>query len=324
MALKRHADRRIAVGGLITAAIFLALVAIIIISGQEGFLRRRYELRTYMDQVNGLQVGAPVWLAGVNVGSVSDIIFIPQDSTGKTKLEVRMRIKTGVQPLIRKDSRARIGTLGLLGDKYVAVTPGSSDSLMLKDKDFIKSTNPIDFEELISRSVGVVDDLTASVTSFKSIASKIDEGTGTMGKLINDPILYFDIEDFFAAVQKLADKVNKNEGTIGLLFNDPSLYHNLDSAMLEFAALADTLKSGDGTLKMLLRDPTLYENMIETVARIDTLIGRVQSGEGTAGSLISDKELYNRLVSSVASLDSLVRDIKGNPTKYLNLKFSLF
>ncbi|RKZ30019.1 hypothetical protein DRQ33_08255, partial [bacterium] len=66
MALKRHADRKIAVGGLITAAILLALVAIIIISGEEGLLRSRYELRTRMDRVNGLQVGAPVWLEGVN------------------------------------------------------------------------------------------------------------------------------------------------------------------------------------------------------------------------------------------------------------------
>ena len=324
MALKGHSDRRIAVGGLITAAIFLALVAIIVISGKEGILRSRYELRTRMDRVNGLQVGAPVWLAGVNVGSVSDIIFFNENGKSITKIEVRMKIKKGVQNLIRSDSRARIGTLGLLGDKYIAITLGSPDSAMLEDKDYIRSTNPIDFEEMISRSIGVVDDITETASSVKNIARKIDDGEGTLGKLINEPIMYFDLAHLLTLVQKLTDKVNNNEGTIGLLFNDKSLYHHIDTTLMEISALTDTLKRGEGTLKKLLRDPTLYNNMVKSVAKIDSLVEQIRTGQGTTGSLISNKELYNKLVSSVASLDSLVQDIRKNPQKYLKVKVSLF
>ncbi|HDG68453.1 MAG TPA: MCE family protein [candidate division Zixibacteria bacterium] len=321
---KKYTDRKIAVGGLITAALLLSLVAIIIISGQEGLLRSRYELRTRMDSVNGLQVGAPVWLAGVNVGTVSDIRFFHEKETGKTKIEVRMKIKKSVQDLIRADSRARIGTLGLLGDKYVAISLGSPDAPILKDKDYIQSTNPVDFEEMISRSIGVVDDITATVEHIKNVAEKTDKGVGTLGKLINEPALYFDLEDFFKSMEKLAKKVENNEGTVGLLFNDPSLYRNLDSALAEIAALADTLKSGNGTLKKLLRDPTLYDNMMASVARIDSLIKAIQEGEGTAGQLISNRELYDKLRSTAESLDSLIQEIKKHPSKYLKVKVSIF
>jgi len=324
MALKRHADRKVAVGGLIVAAVFLALVAIIVISAQEGFLRKRYELRTLMEQVNGLQDGAPVWLAGHPIGNVSGIIFITDDSTGEVKLEVRMKINKKYQPLITSNSKVRIGTLGLLGDKYVAMTLGSPDSVMLQDRDYLQSTSPIDFEELISRSVGVIDDFTATTSSFKEIVAKVNEGTGTLGKFVNDPNLYFDFEKFFMSVEKLSSKVEKNEGTIGLLFNDPGLYHHLDSALIEIASLADTLKSGEGTLKQLLRDPKLYNNMVASVARIDSLIIQIQMGKGTTGQLISNAELYNRIVSSVSSLDSLVSEIKNNPGKFLKVKVSLF
>jgi len=322
--IKHHADRKVAVGGLITAAFFLAMVTIIIVSGEEGLLRRRYELRARMDQVNGLQVGAPVWLAGVNVGSVSEIIFIPADTTGRTRLEVRMKIKTSVQDLIREDSEARIGTLGLLGDKYVSVSLGSPEKASLHHGDYIKSSNPIDFEELISRGVGVVDDITATVHSFKGIAAKIDKAEGTLGKLVNDPALFFDLQKFFNTFEKLAIKVERNEGTIGLLFNDTTLYWRTDNTLAELAALADTLKRGEGTLKMLLRDPTLYNNMIASIYRIDSLVVRMQSGDGTMGALIGDRQLYNRLSSSIASLDSLIGDIKENPGKYLKVKVSLF
>jgi len=324
MSLKKRSDRRVAVGGLITAAIFLALAAIIVISGQEGLLRSRYELRTRMDRVNGLQVGAPVWLAGVNVGSVSDIIFFNAGKANVTKIEVRMKIKKSIQHLIRSDSKARIGTLGLLGDKYIALTLGSQDSIMLEDKNYICSTNPVDFEELITRSVGVVDDITETAVSVKNIAKKVDNGTGTLGKLINEPLMYFDLTHLLNLVQRLTDKVNNNEGTIGLLFNNPSLYHHLDTTLMEISSLTDTIKRGQGTLKKLLKDSTLYNNMVSSIAKIDSLVEQIQTGQGTTGALISNKELYNKLVSSVVSLDSLVQDIKKNPGKYLKVKVSLF
>ncbi len=322
--IKSKMDKRIAVGGLISAAFLLAMAAIIVISGQEGLLRHRYELRARMDKVNGLQVGAPVWLAGVNVGSVSDIIFIKNDTTGRTRIEIRMKIKSGVQDLIREDSNARIGTLGLLGDKYVAISLGTPNKRVLQNGDYITSANPIDFEGLLSKGVNVFDDVTATVHSFKDIARKINKGEGTLGKLVNNSSLYFNLEKFLNSVEQMAAKVERNEGTIGLLFNDTTLYWHSSQALTELAALADTLKRGEGTLKMLLRDKTLYNNMISAVGRIDTLVSQIQSGKGTTGALISDRQLYEKMASSIAGLDSLVKDIKKNPSKYLKVKVSLF
>jgi len=322
--IKHHTDKKVAVGGLITAAFFLAMVAIIVISGEEGLLRRRYELRAKMDQVNGLQVGAPIWLAGVNVGAVSDIIFIPQDTSGHTRIEVRMKIKRDVQDLIREDSKARIGTLGLLGDKYVAITLGNSEKKIMESGAYLESSNPVDFEELIAKGVGVVDDVTNTVHSFKDIAGKINRGEGTLGLFVNDPNLFFDLQKFMRLLERMASKVDNNEGTIGLLFNDTTLYWNTGKALRELADLADTLKQGEGTLKMLLRDPTLYNRMVASMNKIDSLVSQIQSGQGTTGALISNRELYEKLGNTIGSLDSLVKDIQANPGKYLKVKVSLF
>ncbi len=324
MALQYHSDRKVAVGGLIVASVIMAMLAIIVVSGQEGFLAQKFELRTTMAAVNGLQAGAPVWLAGYPVGSVTDILYIPDETNHGTKLEVRMKVKKEYQHLIRTDSRARIGTLGLLGDKYVALSLGSQDSSELKEGAYIISSNPVDFEELLSHGVGVVDDLTKTVKDVREITRKINEGEGTIGLLVNNPHLFFDFRDMFIVLTKISNKIERNEGTIGRLFNDPSLYEHLDSSLQAITALTDTLKSGEGTLKLLLKDPTLYNNMVSSVSKIDSLVYQIQQGRGTTGALISNQELYLRLVHTVGSLDTLLTEIKNNPSKYLKIKMSLF
>ena len=320
----RTKDKKVAVGGFLTASILLALVAIIIISGKQGLFKHHYEIRARMEQVSGLQVGAPVWLAGVNVGSVSEIIFIPSDSSGKTCVEVRMKIKKSVQKYIRRDSKARIGTLGLLGDKYVAITLGSADQPMLEDGDYIQCTSPIDFEELLSRSVNVVDDVTEAIHSFKGIAEKINRGEGTVGQLINNPKLSRDLERFFALVNKMVESVESDKSTIGLLFRNPSLYYRLDTMFTQLSSLASALYESRGILRKVLSDTMMYARLSNTIARLDSLTELVSRGEGTIGAAMRNRELYERLNSAAATLDSLVKEIKKNPKKYINVRLRLF
>lgn len=323
MSIHHRTERKTAVGILITTALFLVMVAIIIVGGQQGFLKRHYELRTRMDRVGGLQSGAPVRLSGVDVGNVSEVTFVP-DTSGKTKVEIVMKIKSGVQSLIKTDSEARISTLGLLGDKYVEITLGSPDSAALQNGDYIKSTSPIDFEELISRGVGAAGDVTEIVHAFKEISQKINRGQGTLGKLVNDPLLYLDISTLAKDIQFISEKIRRNEGTIGRFFNDTTLFVSMKEIFDGISSLVDTFQQSKGTLKQLLRDTTLYHKMNAMVSRMDSLVAEIRTGGGTTGALIKDRELYDELRKTVGGLDSLINDIKENPSKYLKVKVSIF
>src|SRR5688500_19159767 len=102
----------------------LALGAMIIILGsKQDMFARQYPLWTEFKEVSGLAVGAPVRLAGVNVGIVDRIDF-PQE--GKTDLRVLLMIRTDVRERIREDSRASISTQGVLGDKFISLTLGTT------------------------------------------------------------------------------------------------------------------------------------------------------------------------------------------------------
>ncbi|MCK5832858.1 MCE family protein [bacterium] len=321
--LRTTPAQKASIGGLIVVALLILGVAVLILGGEQGFMSRRYQLMARFERISGLQSGAPVWLAGQRVGFVSQIEFVKDDADG-VFIDVTMRIDSRYSDLIRRDSEARIGTLGLLGDKLVGITLGSADSLKLKPGEYVKTDNPIDFEELIQRGVETFGDLAEGGKSLKSIAAKIDSGEGTLGKLINDPSIYFDIAALTRSTEEIVDKINKNEGNIGRLFNDTLLYDEMVASISDVRELIDSIGDGRGTLGRLVKDPSLYDHLSASLGRIDTLIARVERGEGTSGKFISSDDLYREVTSTVGSLDSLLIDIRNNPAKYFKVKVTIF
>lgn len=304
---------------------FLILVGILFLAGMilsigkhQGMFRKRYELRVLMDRVSGLQVGAPVRLAGLGVGKVISIEF-PKGMEEK-QVEITLKIDQKIQQRIRKDSVAHIGTLGLLGDKFVNITLGSFDQPVLQPGDYLQGSTPIDIEEIIEEGVKVLEDLKAISKTSREIAEKINRGEGTIGMMVNDPTIYFKLDEILALTRRLAVKIESGEGTVAKLFNDPEIYKNLNRLLVSVGSLSDNLQKGEGTLGKMVRDTTLYTNLTGLVGMISSISERIERGQGTAGKLAKDEELYQDLRRTIGDLDELIRDIKKNPRRYFKLK----
>lgn len=321
--IRQRETRKVAVGSVIIFAMIIVLGTIYLVGRDQGVLSRRYELRTRMNQTGGLYKGAPILLAGVRVGGVSDIFFVTTEA-GSTMVEVVMSVNPQFKEQIRVDSRAHIGTLGLLGDKYVGLTTGNPASKPATPGMYLEADTPVDFERVIQNSIGVIDDFKEGAKSLRSIASKIDEGDGTLGMLVNKPDMYVDIGDLVKMIRKIGEKVDGNEGTIGRLFNDPELYTSLDIALKNLAMTLDTLQTSDGTIKLLMTERGVYDNLITVLSRADTLLTQIEKGEGTAGQIISNKELYEKLTGTLDEFNTFMDDFMKNPRKYINLKVSIF
>lgn len=97
--------------------------------------------------VSGMKSGAPVEIAGVEVGRV-DLITL---NTEEFEARVRMQIHANVR--IQEDAMASVRTKGLIGDRYIVISPGGAQST-LKANDTLTQTEPaIDFEELLGQMV---------------------------------------------------------------------------------------------------------------------------------------------------------------------------
>ncbi len=320
MNARQRQERRheIKVGLTIFIGLAILVFSILYIGQNRGVLNKRYHLYCMMSRVNGLQAGAPVQLAGLRVGTVSKVDF--SEKVSDQKIKVLLEIDQDVQQRIRQNSEAYIGTLGLLGDKYVGISLGTLDQPMLRDGDLLNSTDPMDIEELLEEGADVFDELKKTSMHLTEISDKINTGTGTLGLLINDPRMYYDIDRILLLLEEMSENLGRGEGAVSKLLTDPQLYNNLNTFLQSSIALVDTMQHGSGTLGRLVKDPQLFDQLLLSTQTLQQIILQVKEGEGTVGKTITDKALYDKFINTISRIDSLILDVRRNPQRYLKVE----
>jgi phospholipid/cholesterol/gamma-HCH transport system substrate-binding protein len=326
-------------------ALALAIMLIFLVSGEGGMFWQRYSLKTVFTEIPGLKEGAPVRVAGVEVGAVSALEFIGD------RVEVTMELAKEHQPRVTNTSTASLGSVSLLGEAAVDITASSSGT-PIPEWGYVPT----------GRAVGSLSDVATQATRGLEEATRliagIREGRGTVGRLFTDERLYREINQFVDAAENVARNLSEGRGTIGRLTSDPTAARALEGSLRNLEVVTQRIRAGEGSLGRLLNDDTLAKSLSSTTANLDAVSGRLSRGEGTAGKLITDEALYNRLNSMAERLDKvtanlqsgqgtagqllhdkqlyenmngavgelrqLVKDIRADPKKYLNVRVSLF
>lgn len=323
------------VGVLVLVALVIGVLALFTLGGRAGLFADKYTLYVAMPSVSGLQSGAPVRLAGVSVGTVDEVRFIERegrddlnrrlmaaygDSLGDRAVLVRFSVEENVQEKITRSSRAKTGTVGLLGDKYLDVEVGDPRDPVLDDGDLILNERAIDYEGLIARAAEGVEELVASLEGSREIIARVNEGEGTLGRLINDPGLYNEWVRLSEEGTGLLTRIQTGEGALPSLLNDRTLYARLVETTEDLQRLTTRIETGEGTLGQLVTDRALYDELVATANEGQALIQRMQTGEGTMARMINDPTLYEQMNRFVVDAQGLVIDLQQNPRKYINLK----
>jgi phospholipid/cholesterol/gamma-HCH transport system substrate-binding protein len=314
---KQLAWSALKVGIVITAALVTLLVTVFFAGNIEHLLSPKEMITIDIKDVGGLRRGSPVWFSGVEVGSVKSIDLHPQHGTLVTILIDRDALK-----YIRKDTRAAILTMGLLGDKYIEISSGSPDAPPLRPGDMITGSTETSMQKVMATGATSLLKLNEVIEQLGSLAVKIEKGEGTLALLLSDPSLYNNLKDASARISLLAADLQSGKGTMGKLIEDDRLYLNLQSAADSFERFGYTLNHSQGTLNRFIEDPGLYENLARASERLSSILQGIDSGKGVAGLLIKDEELARELADTIRELKELTADIRKNPTSYF--KFSIF
>lgn len=345
------------VGLMVAVALLILIVGLFFVSGHVGFFTSQYRLVAYFPEAQGLQAGSSVQLAGVPVGSVSDIHLSPYKNPRRA-VEVVMRIRRTYQEDIRADSVADIETAGLLGEGFVDITRGTASAAAIPPGGEVKSQQQADIKQVVQNANDVLTNLTDLSKKLTDVTNQITTGNGTVGKFIYDPTLYNRFSDTAAKLQNLMnqvssgkgtlgelltndalahklnatvdranglmDQIQHGNGTVGKLLNNPSLYDNLDKTITEAQDLVVNINQGKGTLGKLAKDPQLYDRFNEAASNIDTITGRMAKGQGSLGLLSTDTKLYNNLTDSSQSLREFLDEFRKTPKKYLTMHVHIF
>jgi phospholipid/cholesterol/gamma-HCH transport system substrate-binding protein len=304
------------VGGVIVVAIAILVVAVVRLGAAANLFGSRYELITFVPNANGLRVGGSVMIAGQLAGTVREIDFLPPDRDTTRNLRLILEINQELQEQVRADSRAKLRTLGLLGDKVVDISPGTSAYQVMRARDTVPSVPTADYDVVIQQASGAVGDLVQLTADLRVFTGGLVRGEGTAGQLLTNRELYDGLTQTLAETNGLMRRLQNPNGTFGQLLNDPTLYRNLTAVTASMDSLVTQLGSNDGTLGRLMRDDTLYTRVVGVVSATDSLIRSARSGDGLVPKLLSDQQLYDQLNKTLTDLNAMLEDMRRNPQKY--------
>ena len=227
-------------GLFIAGGLGLFIIAIFIIGRQKNLFTPVYKLTTTFKNVSGLQVGNTVRFSGINVGTV-DNINIMNDSTVK----VDLILKADVQRFIKSDCEAGIGSSGIIGDKVLVITQGSSNALAAKDGQYIKSKEPTE-TDAIMKSLQVTADNAAIISDqLAVIMTRVNKGKGTLGRLIQDTTIANNIDQTIVNLKKSSKGLDENMTAAKHNFLFKGYFRKQEKAALKKQEAAEAKKTTD-------------------------------------------------------------------------------
>jgi phospholipid/cholesterol/gamma-HCH transport system substrate-binding protein len=318
----QQASRQARVGIVMIVSMIILAFGIFQVGRLFDVFASRYTLVTLLESSGGLMSGSPVTLAGQRVGQVDEIEFLPvAERNDSANIFVRLSINENVREQIRRDSRAVLQTQGLLGDRFVDISPGSAAAPALEPGDTILSLAPLDYESVLRSAATTMEHVQDVVGDLRGITDGLAQGRGTLGALLNDEILYDRMTTATTELAGLLRAVNRSDGTMARVIRDPELYHRMNSTLARLDSLGAAVMDGQGSLGRLINDDELYTGLVGVVGRADSTLAGVEGfvagasqAEGSLARLIEDPALYDELLKTIVDLQTLIQAIREDPS----------
>jgi phospholipid/cholesterol/gamma-HCH transport system substrate-binding protein len=263
--------RAIIVGAFIFLGLVFLIAGILMIGNLHDTFKRKIQVIAYFDDVKGLEKGNNIWFSGVKIGTIKNLNFI-----GKSKVEVVLNIDTKVQQYIRKDAKVKIGTDGLIGNKILVIYDGTEGYAEVEEGDILSVEKTISTEDMMATLQKNNDNILEITTGFKeitshfkSISKKLTTNDGTIGKLLNDNVLYDNIDAATVSLKNASAKaqllvgelnsfsagLNKKGNLANDLINDTIVFNSIKNSVLQLQKIADTANVFIANLKEISMNP---------------------------------------------------------------------
>jgi phospholipid/cholesterol/gamma-HCH transport system substrate-binding protein len=310
------------VGIMALATIIILIVFILSVTGDISIFKDTMTVTTRLAAAEGLKGGDEVRLAGRRVGQVDSVDFGAVPATGEENpkpIVVTMTLDQGeVGERIREDSRAVLAQQGFLGDRVIDITPGTSGFAPIRDGGEITSADQAGLAQVFQGASDILVQFNTVGKQLQELMDNINQGRGTIGKLLHDDALYVNLNRTIVEGQSLLKRVQEGNGTIARFLNDPTLYNDLRGLTDQLQGMTADLRAGKGTAGKLLNDDQLYRQATEAIGKANTAIDKldrvaadIEAGRGTLGKFLKDEKLHNDLQASVESVRAIAQQLQA-------------
>jgi len=343
---ERDSTKRWLVGILFVTGLGL-LLGLTFLTQRISIFSSTTSLHAYFTSARGLEEGNPVIVMGVRKGAVRSTELVPPNRVPGDRTDHRVRVKmtlNGSSEQLRSSLdgsyRIMIRSASMLGGSQVSIervapeTPGGTP-LRFPGPNYGESRAG-GLEQVSDWLSENREDLTRTVRSFreaadaiKSVARGIQDGEGTLGKLMTDRTLYNRLEQIANNTKNITEQIRSGDGVLGRLVRDEKMGKNLETTLSElqsatttFRKVAEDVRSGKGVMGSLLRDEKLAENLKATLedirnasSNIRSISEKLNTGRGTLGKLITEDQIGKDLETFLSEMKKASRSIRDTAEK---------
>jgi phospholipid/cholesterol/gamma-HCH transport system substrate-binding protein len=337
--------KQLRVGIFVLVALLVLGFLVLNSSGDFNPFEKKFHLKARFTSADGLHPNAEVQLAGLTIGKVEDVRFLPVDSASDDRIEAQFAVAQEVDgkpitELIRTDSTAQLVASSVLGnEKIINITPGTAKGAAVSENHVLDSSTPVSINQLTATGNDLLQQINKLAVPANEILNKANQGEGTLGRLVNDESLYRNLDSTIAdtrltmtKLQTTLEKVNRGNGTAGRLLNDPALYNSLNKTVAQLEAISTDIRSGRGSAGKFVSDDALYNETRAAVADLRTSAAKINAiaddfklisadlteGRGSAGKFLKDEKLYDdardtmaRFNATATKIDAILADAQA-------------
>ena len=316
------------------------LAAFVLIMGGLSF-EKTYTIYVDFDNPGGLQSGAPVRIAGVKCGKVSELAFMGGKVDPKTNRRVLVRAKLAVEQRVKEsiheDADFYVTTQGVLGEQFLAIEPGSPQKPVLQENTIVKGIDPPRLDLFLAKAYELLDTTMTSIRNNRELISEIATNTAGLLKGLNTTLndnrerinrIVANVEKITEEAQTLTSHARTNyvdnpkimrtidnvdKLTTDIQRDSGPLLKDAREAMANINRASKTV-GGEEEQKKLQKTlddvAQLAARANATAADAQQIVQHIKKGNGTVGALVMDEAIYD-------DVQEMVRDLKHNPWKFL-------
>ncbi len=255
-------------GIFIAVGIAIFVIAIFIIGKQQHLFNPVFKITTNFSNISGLQAGNTIRFSGIEVGIVDNIQII-NDST----VQVDLLVRRDVQQFIKADSYASISSSGIIGDKIVVITQGSTGADMAEDGEHILSKEPLETDDIMKSLKTSAESAEVITLQLAEIMMNINSGQGTLGRLIQDSTIAENINQTIENFKKSSEGLDETievtqQNVFAFMESLQKTAAKTEVASNELGEIMTKINSGEGAIGMLLKDTSIVNNIDETIINL--------------------------------------------------------
>lgn len=285
--------RSIMVGIFVLIAIVIFVIGILTLGGQQKRFIESITVSTIFEDVEGLKIGNNVWFSGVKIGTVKEINFY-----GESQVQVVMNIEEEAQKYIRQNSKARISSESLIGNKIIEIFGGTPAAEQVQDGDMLASEANLNTDDIMKTLQENNKNLATITGNFSEISNRLVRGEGTVGTLLTDSTLAQDFKSMVASLESTSQNAVRASRDLSRFTNKLNTQGSLADNLLTDTTIFNRLEQSMVQLEQATQSATQMAQNLQQAS------SKFNNENNAVGVLLNDQQFANQLQRTMQNLET--------------------